>query len=57
MNDPRCPLEDVMHYLLEWRLEDIGIEYPQSLDLDMRGQLWASCDKGGGQEQKYVILL
>ena len=27
-------------------MEDIGIKYPISLDIDMRGQLWVGCDTG-----------
>jgi hypothetical protein len=26
-------------------MEDTGIEYPYSLDIDMRGQLWVGCDE------------
>jgi hypothetical protein len=30
-------------------MEDTGIKYPISLDIDMRGQLWVGCDTGGKQ--------
>ena len=30
-------------------MEDTGIKYPLSLDIDMRGQLWVGCDTGGKQ--------
>jgi hypothetical protein len=26
-------------------MEDTGIKYPLSLDIDMRGQLWVGCDE------------
>jgi hypothetical protein len=27
-------------------MEDTGIKYPISLDIDMRGQLWVGCGTG-----------
>ena len=30
-------------------MEDTGIKYPLSLDIDMRGQLWVGCGTGGKQ--------
>ena len=27
-------------------MEDTGIKYPLSLDIDMRGQLWVGCGTG-----------
>ena len=30
-------------------MEDTGIKYPISLDIDMRGQLWVGCGTGGKQ--------
>ena len=36
-------------------MEDTGIKYPLSLDIDMRGQLWVGCYKVvKGQEQQYT---
>ena len=34
-------------------MEDTGIKYPLSLDIDMRGQLWVGCVKKS-QEQQYT---
>jgi ligand-binding sensor domain-containing protein len=31
-------------------MEDTGIKYPISLDIDMRGQLWVGCDTGKQSE-------
>ena len=28
-------------------MEDMGIKYPVSLDIDMRGKLWVGCGTGG----------
>ena len=30
-------------------MEDTGIKYPVSLDIDMRGLLWVGCDTVGKQ--------
>jgi hypothetical protein len=30
-------------------MEDTGIKYPVSLDIDMRGQLWVGCGTGSKQ--------
>jgi hypothetical protein len=29
-------------------MENTGIKYPLSLDIDMRGQLWVGCDEDEG---------
>jgi hypothetical protein len=31
-------------------MEDTGIKYPYSLDIDMRGQLWVDCDEDEGSD-------
>ena len=31
-------------------MEDTGIKYPISLDIDMRGQLWVGCDEDEGSD-------
>ena len=38
-------------------MEDTGIKYPLSLDIDMRGQLWVGCSKQSGATIHKVKLL
>jgi hypothetical protein len=38
-------------------MEDTGIKYPLSLDIDMRGQLWVGCYKESGATIHKVKLL
>ena len=38
-------------------MEDTGIKYPISLDIDMRGQLWVGCNKQSGATIHKVKLL
>jgi hypothetical protein len=38
-------------------MEDTGIEYPLSLDIDMRGQLWVGCGKESGATIHKVNIL
>jgi sugar lactone lactonase YvrE len=38
-------------------MEDTGIKYPYSLDIDMRGQLWVGCVKQSGATIHKVKLL
>jgi hypothetical protein len=33
-------------------MEDTGIKYPYSLDIDMRGQLWVGCVEDEGSDAK-----
>jgi hypothetical protein len=35
-------------------MEDTGIKYPLSLDIDMRGQLWVGCDIGVKQSRATI---
>jgi len=37
-------------------MEDMGIQYPLSLDIDMRGQLWVGCDEDKGSDAKIHII-
>ena len=38
-------------------MEDTGIKYPLSLDIDMRGQLWVSCGTGDKQSGAKIHIL
>ena len=38
-------------------MENTGIKYPLSLDIDMRGQLWVGCNKQSGATIHKVKLL
>ena len=35
-------------------MEDTGIKYPISLDIDMRGQLWVGCHQVNSLMQQYT---
>jgi hypothetical protein len=38
-------------------MEDTGIKYPLSLDIDMRGQLWVGCCTGGKQSGAKIFFV
>jgi hypothetical protein len=37
-------------------MEDTGIKYPFSLDIDMRGQLWVGCYEDEGSKVNYYKI-
>ena len=37
-------------------MEDMGIQYPLSLDIDMRGQLWVGCHEDKGSDANIHII-
>ena len=37
-------------------MEDMGIQYPLSLDIDMRGKLWVGCGEDKGSDAKIHII-
>jgi len=38
-------------------MEDTGIKYPLSLDIDMRGQLWVGCYTDGKQSGAKIHMI
>jgi hypothetical protein len=38
-------------------MEDNGIEYPWTLNLDMKGQLWVGCGTGGKQSRAKIHMV